>query len=189
MSEQVSGVFVSEHEMNNMKMERIVISNPAIIEVLKLVKLPKEDQEEAVDNLVARTPSWEDLDDEDQLNRIKAVLTQETCLYYLQAIETIRPSVDFVEVGVDEEGSIVVYAYYTSNRQQRRNLGKNVSKEEAQRIFDEANILGGLNITELAQRKMAAMKVKPKMKPKSPGLKEPKPKVIPFKVPKKPSEK
>jgi hypothetical protein len=54
--EGISGIFISEHEISNMKMERIVVSGPAIIAILKVTQLTPEAQEEAVNNLVARSP-------------------------------------------------------------------------------------------------------------------------------------
>src|SRR5690606_7340150 len=69
------GIFMTEHEMANMKMERFVVSNAAIIEILKKVQLTKQEQEEAVDMLVHRTPEWNDLETDDQIQRIKSVLT------------------------------------------------------------------------------------------------------------------
>jgi hypothetical protein len=164
MSEQlknndVSGIFITEHDISNMKMERILVSNPAILKILELIKLPKKDQEDAVDNLVSRTPDWMDLEPEVQIQKIKVVLTTETILYYLTGIETIRKDCDLVEVGVDEEGSVVVYAYYVDmSRVQRREMIKKTSKKDKEKIKATASELDRLaeqgNIIDLAKKKM-----------------------------------
>lgn len=163
-NEQVSGIFVDEHQVSNMKIQRIVVSNPAILKILELVRLPIADQEDAVDKLVDRTPEWKDLETDDQIARIKAVLTQETVLYYLQCIETVRSSVDFCEVGIDVEGSVVVYAYYTTNRGQRRELKSRLSDEDIKEIIEETNLFGGEKIVDLAQRKLEKLRAKTKEK-------------------------
>jgi hypothetical protein len=148
--------------MSNMTMERIVVSDLAITEILKVTKLPKEDQEKAVDELVHRTPEWNELEPEDQIQKIKFVLTTETVLMYLQAIDTIRDQVDIVELGVDPEGSVVVYAYYTNmNREQRRAMAKATSDDDKKKLaqavseFDKLSQQG--NIIDLAKAKIAKM--------------------------------
>lgn len=155
------GLFVTEHDMQNMQMERFVVSNLAILEILKQVKLTIEEQEEAVDALVHRTTEWRYLDTEDQIERIKSVLTTESILVYLQEKEYIKPNIDLVEVGVDEEGSIVVYAYYTgTNREKRRALKKKYGEEGIKEMIDSLNFMGGQNIVDLAKEKMERMEKK-----------------------------
>lgn len=152
------GIFMTEHEMQNMKMERFVVSNEAIIGILKKVQLTKDEQEEAVDMLVHRTPEWNDLDTEDQIQRIKAVLTTETVLIYLQARKYLRANLDLVELGIDQEGSIVVYAFYMgTNRAKRRAMEKKYGEEGVKEIVESTNFLGGQNIIDLAKKKMERM--------------------------------
>ena len=81
--EGLSGIFLAEYEMNNMNMERIIVSNPAIEQILSVTKLSMGEQEKAVFGLVDRTEDWADLEPEDQVAKIKVVLTQETVLAYL----------------------------------------------------------------------------------------------------------
>jgi hypothetical protein len=169
-SNLISGIFITEHQMANMTMERIVVSDIAIQEILKITRLPLEDQQEAVDELVHRTPEWMDLEEAERIEKIKFVLTTETILLYLQAIDTVRDQVDIVELGVDEEGSVVVYAYYTNmNREQRRAMAKATSDEDKAKMaeavsqFDKLSQQG--NIIDLAKKKlekMAAEKAKGK---------------------------
>lgn len=166
----ITGIFVVEYPaMANMTIERIVVTDRAIPEILKVAKLPKEDQQEAVDSLVARTPDWEELEDEAQINKIKTVLTCETVLLYLRAIKTIRPQVDIVEVGVDIEGSVVVEAYYTNmNREQRRAMEKSTSEEDKTKMAEAVNqfdrIMQDGNIIDLARKKLEKMAQDPKQR-------------------------
>lgn len=161
--EVMPGIYVVEYPpMANMTMERIVVSNPAIIEILKVIQLTKEEQEEAVDALVSRTADWMDLESEDQIAKIKSVLTMESVVEYLRSIETIRPQVDFVENGVDEEGSVVVTAYYTNlNREQRRLVNATMSDEQKQKMKDDVGQLDVLmqqgSIIDLAKAKLEKM--------------------------------
>lgn len=167
------GIFMTEQDMQNMHMERIVVANPAILEIFKKVRLTIEEQQEAVDALVHRTPEWKELDTEDQIERIKSVLTMETVLLYLQARKYVRASADIVELGVDQEGSVVVYAFYTgTNRAKRRAMKKQYGEQGIQDMINAHNFMGGQNIVDLAQEKIKRMQEKQDDKFKA--VKEPK---------------
>lgn len=161
--EMIPGIYIVEYpKMANMTMERIVVSNPAIIEILKIVKLSKEEQEKAVDDLVSRTPDWYDLDNEVQVAKIKSVLTMESVLEYLRSIETIRPQIDIVEVGVDPEGSVVIEAYYTNmNREQRRAMEQGMKEGDKAKLAEAVNQFDLFNeknnIIDLAKAKLERM--------------------------------
>lgn len=156
----MSGIFIAEYQMNNMKMERIVVSGPAIIAVLEVTQLSKEAQEQAVFALVDRSPEWNDLEPEIQVERIKAVLTQESVIEYLKAKEVIRHNCDMVQTGIDEEGSIVIEAYYTElNREQRRAIDKSMTEQQKKDMVQAVNILGGNdNLIDMAAAKLKKMK-------------------------------
>lgn len=157
---EVPGIYLSEHQMNNMKMERIVVSNPAIIKILEGTQLSEKAQEEAVNDLVDRTEDWLDMENEDQIAKIKVVLTQESVVEFLRHQGTIRDKVDVLQVGIDDEGSVVIEAYYTSlNREQRRAAEKAMSEEDKRRMEKAVNILGSNdNLVDLAQKKMEKLK-------------------------------
>lgn len=158
--EGISGIFITEHEMNNMKLERIVVSGAAIMAILGVTQLSQEAQEEAVVSLVERTPDWLDIEPEEQIEKIKAVLTQESVLEYLKVIEAIRSQCDMVQTGIDAEGSIVIEAYYTQvNREQRRAIDKKMSEQEKKNLSSALNILSGNdNLVDLAAEKLKRMK-------------------------------
>ena len=162
--EGINGIFITEHEMNNMKLERIVVSGAAIMAILGVTQLSTEAQEEAVISLVERTPDWLDIEPEEQIEKIKAVLTQESVLEYLKVIEAIRPQCDMVQTGIDAEGSIVIEAYYTQvNRAQRRAIDKKMSEQEKKNTSSALNILSGNdNLVDLAAEKLKRMKDQPK---------------------------
>lgn len=158
--EGMNGIFITEHEMSNMKVERIVVSNPAILAILKVTLLSPEAQEQAIYDLVDRTPEWDDLDVEVQVAKMKAILTQETIIEYLKAKEVIRAKCDLVETGIDEEGSVVIEAFYVSlNREQRRMMDKVIPKEEKQQMREAVNILSGNdNLVDLAAKRLEKLK-------------------------------
>jgi len=168
--EGISGIFVSEHQMSNMKMERIVVSDPAIKAILKVTQLSQAAQEEAVNLLVARTPEWLDIEPEEQIAKIKAVLTQESVIEYLKVQGTIRSTCDMVEVGIDIEGSIIIEAFYTSlNREQRRLINKSVTKDQKEKMKEAMNIFSGFddkdNLIDLAAKKLERMQKAATKKP------------------------
>lgn len=162
--EGLSGIFIAEYQMNNMKLERIVVSGPAIVAILKVAKLSKEAQESAVFALVDRTPEWSDLDTEIQVERMKAVLTQETVIEYLASESVIRPKCDMVQTGIDEEGSIVIEAYYTElNREQRRAIDKAMTEKQKEDMAKAVNILSSdNNLIDLAAAKLKKLQDKGK---------------------------
>ena len=163
--EGLSGIFIAEYEMSNMKLERIVVSGPAIVAILKITQLSQKAQEEAVNLLVDRTPEWNDIEPEIQIERIKAVLTQESVIEYLVTKNVIRKKCDMVQTGIDEEGSIVIEAYYTQlNREQRRAIDKTLSKEKKEDMAQAVNILSGQdNIVELAAKRLEKLKAEGKV--------------------------
>lgn len=158
--EGLSGIFIAEYQISNMKLERIVVSDPAIVAILKVTKLSQQAQEEAVIALVERTPDWLDFEPDLQIERIKAVLTQETVLEYLKHEGVIRRGCDMVETGIDQEGSIVIEAYYTElNREQRRAIDKSMTDEQKERMAESLNILSGQdNLIDLAAEKLKRLK-------------------------------
>jgi hypothetical protein len=158
--EGMNGIFITEHEMSNMKVERIVVSNPAILAILKVTLLSEEAQEQAVYDLVDRTPEWDDLDVEDQVAKMKATLTQETIIEYLKEKEVIRPKCDVVQTGIDEEGSVVIEAFYVSlNREQRRMMDKVIPEAEKKQMKEAVNILSGNdNLIDLAAKRLEKLK-------------------------------
>lgn len=164
---ELAGIYLAEFKMSNMDMERIVVSNPAIIEVLKVTKLSEAAQEEAVEDLVGRTTNWLELETEEQIAKIKAVLTQESVIEYLRAKNIIRDKVDVLQTGIDEEGSIVIEAYYTNlNREQRRAVEQTMSDAQKKRMAEAVNVLGQENIIDLARKKMEKMEEQKKRRVK-----------------------
>jgi hypothetical protein len=170
-NELQAGIYLSEHQMNNMTMERIVVSNPAIIKILEVVHLTDEEQLDAVQLLVDRTPDWLELDEDEDVNeqlqiaKIKTVLTQETVLKYLALEGVIREKCDTVQVGIDEEGSIVVEAYYVQlNREQRRAVDKSMTEEQKKQMVQAVNALGEDNIVDLAKKKFEKLQKAGKIK-------------------------
>jgi hypothetical protein len=156
----MNGIFIAEYDMSNMRMERIVVSNPAILAILKVTHLPEDMQEKAIFDLVDRTPEWDDLDVEDQVAKMKITLTQETIIEFLKAKDVIRPKCDVVQTGIDIEGSVVVEAYYVvMNREQRRLMDKTISTAEKQRMAEAVNILSGNdNLIDLAAKRLEKLK-------------------------------
>lgn len=158
--EGMSGIFIAEYEIGNMILERIVVSNPAILAILKVTKLSLEAQEEAVFALVDRVEQWHSLEGEEQVDHIKAVLTQETIIEYLRSKDIIRDKCTMVQAGIDPEGSIVIEAYYVQmNREQRRLIEKTMTEKQKKEISEAVNILSGNDkIIDLATKKLEKLK-------------------------------
>lgn len=160
-SKEVLGIFITKQQIANMKLEHIHVSDFAIQTILKTVHLNAEAQEEIVDKLVDRTPNWRALEPEEQINKIKTVLTQETVIEYLRLNEQIRPEVDMLEVGIDVEGSIIVSAYYIEKNELTEKVLKEneMTEEQVEQLEREINILdGSINIYEEAKKKLEQMK-------------------------------
>lgn len=153
---EIPGIYISEHKMNNMDMERIVVSNPATKRILDITRLPEKLQEKAVNDLVDRTLNWLELEPEEQTEKIKVVLTIETVFEYLKEKDIIRKNADVGELGIDEEGSVVITVYYTNlSREMRRAGMRNMSKKEHEKMRRAVNILGGNeNLIDLAAKRL-----------------------------------
>jgi hypothetical protein len=118
-----------------------------------------------------------DIEPDVQIDRIKTALTQESVIEYLKVQGTIRKGCDMVDVGIDQEGSIVIEAFYTTlNREQRRLINKAVPKEQKEKMKEAVNIFSGNdNLVDLAAKKLEKMQKaaskKPNLKPMVPKKK------------------
>ncbi|UOE58210.1 hypothetical protein [Cytobacillus oceanisediminis] len=157
--QEVLGIFITKQEIGNMKIDHIHVSDFALQAILKSVHLTKEAQEEIVDKLVDRTPNWVKLDTNTQVNKIKTVLTQETIIEYLRLNDYIREGVDMVEVGIDEEGSVVASVFYVEKTEVLEKVFTDeMTEEQVNQLEKEINILdGSINIYEEAKKKMEQM--------------------------------
>lgn len=157
--EEVPGIFITKDTISNMDMERILVAGFAVVDIIQRTKLSRSAQEEAVDKLVDRTPNFLKLKEEVRIDKIKAVLTQETVVEYLRHEGLIRKNVDMVEVGVDEEGSVVVTAFYTKmNRELRRAIKKQYDAEQMAKAEAAFNILEQQgNLVDLATARLKKM--------------------------------
>ena len=164
--EEMPGIFISKERIQNMDMERIMVANYAVAMMLEHVQLNEEEQMRAVDKLVDRTPNWLKLKPEVQMEKIKSCLRQETVIEYLRSLDLIRKNVDMVESGIDNEGSVVVRAFYTEmNREMRRMLQKNMKQEDVDRMEQAVNILeSDSNLVDLAAERIKRMAQKGKKK-------------------------
>ena len=158
--EELSAIFITKHKMNNMDMERIVINANQVEEILLTTKLNEDVQVELVEELVDTTPEWLDLESDMQMERIKQVLTCETVICKLQIDKIIRRGIDLVESHIDQEGSVVIEAYYTNiSREERRKALKSMSKEKQTQMKKAVKVLSGEeNLVDLATKKLEKMK-------------------------------
>lgn len=159
---EVLGIFITQQEVSNMKVENIHVSDFAIQTILKTVNLVEEAQFDAVDKLVARTPDWFKLSEEEQTNKIKTVLLQETVIEYLRLNQFIKEDVTMVDVGIDKEGSVIVSAYYVEENDL---LGKiqvpEMTEEELNKMEAEINIIdSSIDIVAEAEKRIQKMKEK-----------------------------
>lgn len=157
---EVLGIFVQKNEVSNLNMETIHVTDYAIQTILKTIRLNPEVQEEVIDKMVDRTPDYFNLSPEEQTNKIKTTLTIETVIEYLRLEGYIREGIDMVEVGIDEEGSLVVQAYYVAKTELTEKVFKEQMTEEQMEEYErQINILdGSMNIYEEAKKKLEQMK-------------------------------
>ena len=166
--EEIPGIFISHETISNMDMDRIMVAGFAVMDILQRTRLSQRAQEEAIDKLVDRTPNWLRLKDEVRIEKIKSTLTQETVLEYLRHEGIVRKNVDMVEVGVDEEGSVVITAFYTKvSRDIRRAIKKQYDADMMAKAEAAINILeGDSNLVDLAAARLKRLQEQGK-KPKA----------------------
>lgn len=166
---EVLGIFIQKNDIANMNLETIHVTDFAIQTILKSIQLTPEAQEEVVNSLVDRTPNWVQLDSEEQVNKIKIALTYETVIEYLRLHEYIREGIDMIETAVDEEGSIVISAYYVNDTEETKKMFKDVSEEDIKKMENDINqfnaaasaLDGSINILEEAQKRIKANNIVP----------------------------
>jgi len=160
--ERIAGIFIQKETLHNMDMERIYVANFVAAEIVKQFVLTPHAQQEAVDKLVDRTLNWMEIDEYQQMEMIKAVLSQEAVIEWLRQQDHIRKDADMVDTGIDEEGSYVVTAFYTKmNRDMKRMLQKQMSKKDQEKLETAVNILdGNQNLIDLATEKLKRKQAK-----------------------------
>lgn len=153
---EVLGIFITKNKISNLDVEYIHVTDFAIQTILKSIRLTGEAQEEVIDKMVNRTTGYFQLTPEEQVDKIKTTLTMETVIEYLRLNEYIRVGIDMVEAGIDEEGSIVVTAYYVEKTEELEKVfGEDMSEEEIDELERQVNILdGSMNIYEEAKKKL-----------------------------------
>lgn len=160
---ELPGIFKTESKVEQMDVHDFVVSGFAIEYILKATTLTKEEQLDAVEKLIARTPNYLSLESEVAYEKIKTALTQETVVAYLVEIgeiNTRRHDIVY-ECGIDEEGSIHVKVFYPNTpRHIRREIKKQLGQKEMKRQEDILN--GVMNQPELLEK--AKKKLEEKMK-------------------------
>lgn len=157
-TKEILGIFITQQEVANMKVDHIHVTDFAIQTILKTVHLNQDSQNEIVDKLVDRNPNWARLTPESQINKIKVALTQETVAEYLRLNKYISENVDMLEMGIDKEGSIVVSAFYIEQPEAVKNALPQLSEEEVNEMEAQMNILdGSIDILGEAKKKLESM--------------------------------
>ena len=153
---EVLGIIITKDTVGNMNLEHIHVSDGAIQLILKSIKLNEDAQFEIIDKLVDRTPNWAALSQDEQINKIKTILTQETVIEYLRFNGDIRENVNMLEAGIDEEGSIVITAYYIQEDEQIKHaLQSELTKDQVDAMEREINILSGnTNLLDAARKQL-----------------------------------
>lgn len=157
---EVLGIFITKNEISNLNIEHIHVTDYAIQTILKTVRLNEEVQKEVVDKMVDRTPDFFKLSHEEQVNKIKTVLTFETVIEYLRLNDYIHEGIDMIETGIDNEGSIVISAFYANNTEITDSIFANgMTEEEVNQMEKDFNVIdSSINIIEEAKKKMESMK-------------------------------
>ena len=153
---EVLGIIITKDTVGNMNLEHIHVSDGAIQLILRSIKLNEDAQLEIIDKLVDRSPNWTSLSQDEQMNKIKTILTQETVIEYLRFNGDIRENVNMLEAGIDEEGSIVITAYYIQEDEQIKHaLQSELTKDQVDAMEREINILSGnTNLLDAARKQL-----------------------------------
>lgn len=133
---EVPGIFKTESKVGAMDIHDFVVSGGAIEYILKVTTLTKEEQLDAVERLVRRTPNYLALEQEEAQEKIKVALTQDTVVAYLAETGEIDTKKDdtVYECGIDQEGSIHVKVMYPNTpRSIKRALKKQLGEKEMKR--------------------------------------------------------
>ncbi|MEX3713411.1 hypothetical protein ABFV99_13485 [Cytobacillus horneckiae] len=157
---EVLGIIITKKEISNMNVEHIHVTDFAIQTILQSIHLNPEVQEEAIDRMVDRTPDYFTLEPEEQVDKIKIALTYETVIEYLRLNDYIRDEVNMLETGIDEEGTIVVTAFYIKDTDLTKEVFKDeLTEEQELQLEKQMNILdGSINIYEEAKKRLETMK-------------------------------
>lgn len=150
------GIKVTKQDVSNMRIEHFNISTEIVQAIVQQLKLTEEAQNEVVDKLVDRTPEWMDLESEEQTNKIKAALIEETIIEFLRLNEYVRKDVEMIDIGISDDLSILASAFYIKHdKTVEKELKQNMSKEELDKLENQINILdGSINIIEEAKKKL-----------------------------------
>lgn len=105
-------IYVSHHKIKNLQVKEIVVPQNVSLEIVNSYPLERSLQSEAINELVDRTPNWLKMKQEDQLQKIKILLTQESVVYYLNSKGMLADAEEYSS-GIDEAGSIVIRAFKT----------------------------------------------------------------------------
>lgn len=162
MNEQevYAGIIQHKREVYGMDVHEIIVSEAAVESILKLPqgRLTKEEQQDAVRRLVARTPNYDELEANDAGEKIIVALTQETVVKYLAMTDVIDASKHDItyECGIDEEGSIHVTVMYPNTpREIRRAIQKDLGAKEMKRQEEALNeVMSQPELLERAKQKL-----------------------------------
>lgn len=130
-------IFRSNASHANMKVERFVVPQNSTLIILDIFKLDKDKQERAINKLVDRTPDWLQMTTESQVNLIKLTLSQESVVYYLYETGTIRKDCSMYENSVDENGNIVIDAFYI----EAKHTKEEIAQMQAEKIKQTKKII------------------------------------------------
>ncbi|MEK1828890.1 hypothetical protein AAAC51_07015 [Priestia megaterium] len=136
-----------------MNIEYIHVSEEAVEPILKSVQLVEKSQQEAVDKMIDRTPNYFELDSKEQVAKIKMVLTTETIVEYLRLHDYIKKDVDMLEIGINDEGTTIVSAFYVEKGELENEVFKDqMSEKDVEELERQYNALdGSVNIYEEAK--------------------------------------
>lgn len=157
---EILGIVITKNEISNLNVEYIHVAEYAIDPILKSIRLTPAAQQEAVDKMVDRTPDFFELEPEVQTNKIKTVLTIETVIEYLRLNDYIREGIDMIEVGINDEGTIIVSAFYVAKTELTEKVfSEEMTEEQIDEMERQINILdGSINIYEEAKKRVEKMK-------------------------------
>lgn len=115
-------IFKDIRPFKNMTIHHFTVPFASIERIIPLVQLPLEMQEYATAELVKRTPNWLDLEEDAQMELIKASLTQETVLQYLINTGQVTEDAELYENSFDSEGTLHLDVFYIENAKTKEEI-------------------------------------------------------------------
>lgn len=136
MNENELPIFRTRDNFSNMRKDRFVIPQPTTLFICENYVLKKDSQATTVNKLVDRTPDWMEMEEEDQLEAIKAALVLQTVAEYLNTKNMIQSNCTMFENGFDKDGNVILDAFYIKENKVKAGWEKEFQQKETDKTVE-----------------------------------------------------